>query len=395
MIIVVIFARRIGEKSERRHIRIDILSVILSAFGLIGVVFGMLQSKVWGWVVPLHSPEINGVEVAPLGISLSAWFIVLGIRAARRCSSVASGGSSTTGREPLVHVDLLSIRRLRSGLSVLGAQYAITAGLFFMVPVYLQMTLGLRRAADRDQDLPAVDLADPVLDRRHPAWHRAGRRGGSSASPSGSWWRARSCCSPRSIRELSGWAFGIGMFCAGAALGLLASQLGQRQHVVGDREGHERGRRPAGRLPEPRVVAGNRADRIVPDRRAGDVVRVRIGGELAARRRQDIGERARPRMASTSSPRRTSRRSPRMRASATTRPTSSPTVYVDVAARGAAHRVLRADRAGAAVAARLARHPERNRMPRPDGEDTPATAAAAPPASSTEPSTKGSPEPTT
>ena len=48
-----------------------------------------------------------------------------------------------TGREPLVHVDLLSIVRLRSGLTVLGAQYAITAGLFFMMPVYLQMTLGL------------------------------------------------------------------------------------------------------------------------------------------------------------------------------------------------------------------------------------------------------------
>ena len=42
-----------------------------------------------------------------------------------------------------MHVSLFGIRRLRSGLSVLGAQYTITAGLFFIMPVYLQMTLGL------------------------------------------------------------------------------------------------------------------------------------------------------------------------------------------------------------------------------------------------------------
>ena len=48
-----------------------------------------------------------------------------------------------TGRPPLVDVTLFRILRLRSGLSVLLAQYAITAGLFFMMPVYLQMTLGL------------------------------------------------------------------------------------------------------------------------------------------------------------------------------------------------------------------------------------------------------------
>ena len=58
--------------------RIDVLSVVLSSFGLVLVILGMLQSKTWGWIIPLHSPEINGVEIAPLGISLTAWFIVLG-----------------------------------------------------------------------------------------------------------------------------------------------------------------------------------------------------------------------------------------------------------------------------------------------------------------------------
>lgn len=224
MIIVVIFARRIGETSERRQIRIDFLSVILSAFGLIGVVFGMLQSKVWGWVVPLHSPEINGVEIEPLGISLSAWFIVVGVlllalffRRQRRLVE--------KGREPLVHVDLLSIRRLRSGLSVLGAQYAITAGLFFMVPVYLQMTLGLDALETGIKIFPlsiSLILFSVIGTRLSSRW--SPRRIVLIAQ----WILVASAIVLLSAvdPELSGWAFGTGMFCAGAALGLLASQLG-------------------------------------------------------------------------------------------------------------------------------------------------------------------------
>ena len=142
MAVVVIFARTVRDTTAPVKVRIDIWSVLLSAFGLVFVVFGMLQSKTWGWVTPLKSPEINGVPIAPLGISLTAWFIVIGavllyVFFRRQQHLVA------TNRPPLVHVDLFSIRRLRSGLSVLGAQYAVTAGLFFMVPVYLQMTLGL------------------------------------------------------------------------------------------------------------------------------------------------------------------------------------------------------------------------------------------------------------
>src|SRR5680860_1020423 len=54
------------------------LSVLLSASGLVFVVFGMLQSKTWGWIRPLQAPEIGGVPITPLGISLTAWLILGG-----------------------------------------------------------------------------------------------------------------------------------------------------------------------------------------------------------------------------------------------------------------------------------------------------------------------------
>ncbi|HWM18031.1 MAG TPA: MFS transporter [Microbacterium sp.] len=224
MVFVVLFARRIGEKSQRRSIRIDLPSVLLSAVGLVAVVYGMLQTKTWGWIVPLHSPEISGVEIAPLGISLSAWLIVLGVVLlvlffSRQRRLVASG------REPLVHVDLLSLRQLRSGLSVLGGQYAITAGLFFMVPVYLQMTLGLDALQTGIRIFPlSVSL---IL------FSIVGTRLSSKWSPRrivrvGQWILVASSILLLTAvdPELSGIAFGAGMFFAGTALGLLASQLG-------------------------------------------------------------------------------------------------------------------------------------------------------------------------
>ncbi len=44
------------DRAGARPSRIDVLSVLLSAAGLVFVVYGMLQSKTWGWVIPLHPP---------------------------------------------------------------------------------------------------------------------------------------------------------------------------------------------------------------------------------------------------------------------------------------------------------------------------------------------------
>ena len=224
MAIVVIFARLVADRSGRHPVRIDLLSVVLSALGLVLVIFGMLQSKTWGWIIPLHSPEINGVEIAPLGISLSAWFIVIGgaliyffVRRQQRLVE--------TGRPPLVNVSMFGITRLRSGLSVLGAQYMITAGLFFIMPVYLQMTLGLDALETGLKIFPlsiSLILFSIVGTRLSRLWspRRIVRVGqvilvASALLLLGS-------VDP----ELRSLAFAIGMFFAGAALGLLASQLG-------------------------------------------------------------------------------------------------------------------------------------------------------------------------
>ena len=224
MLGVVLCARIITDSTPRQAIRIDIGSVLLSSAGLVLIVFGMLQSKTWGWVIPLHTPEIGGVALAPLGVSLTTWCIGLGaalialfIRWQRRLLR--------DGRSPLMQPDLFSITTLRSGLSVLGAQYTVTAGLFFMVPVYLQMTLGLDALETGVKIFPLsvalvlFSIVGTALSRR---W--SPRR----IVRVGQWVLVVSAVLLLGAvtEDLRGVLFGVGMFFTGSALGLLASQLG-------------------------------------------------------------------------------------------------------------------------------------------------------------------------
>lgn len=66
MLLLLFVVRRVADTSVPQKVRIDVSSVLLSAAGLVLVVFGMLQSKTWGWVRPLHSPQIGNTPIAPL-----------------------------------------------------------------------------------------------------------------------------------------------------------------------------------------------------------------------------------------------------------------------------------------------------------------------------------------
>ena len=237
---VVLFARRIEDRAGARPSRIDLLSVLLSAAGLVFVVYGMLQSKTWGWIIPANSPEIGGVPVAPLGVSLTTWFILIGAVliwafVVRQRRLVA------TDRPPLVDVTLFRILRLRSGLTVLLAQYAMTAGLFFMMPVYLQMTLGLDALQTGIRIFPlsiSLILFSIFGTRLSLVWSpRRIIRVGQVLLVFASFVLLGAV-----DIELKSPAFGLGMFVAGAALGLLASQIGNvNMSSVGEDQSSEVG----------------------------------------------------------------------------------------------------------------------------------------------------------
>jgi EmrB/QacA subfamily drug resistance transporter len=115
---------------------IDWVGSVLSSVGLGLMVLGVLQSSTWGWIEPKASP------VEPFGFALTPFVVAAGAMVLwgfvgwqhRRVA---------TGKDPLVQLDLLRIAPLRSGLQTFLSQNLILMGVFFAVPLYLQLVQGL------------------------------------------------------------------------------------------------------------------------------------------------------------------------------------------------------------------------------------------------------------
>jgi EmrB/QacA subfamily drug resistance transporter len=121
---------------------LDVVGVLLSALGLGLIVFGILKSSEWGLIEPRGALTIGGDEITPFGFSAVPFFILGGI------ASIAGFVTweerrERMGRDTLLDRSLLRIRHLQGGLSVLMMQQLILLGTFFVLPVYLQVVLGL------------------------------------------------------------------------------------------------------------------------------------------------------------------------------------------------------------------------------------------------------------
>lgn len=127
---------------------LDWVGSVLSASGLALIVFGVLQASNWGWLAPRSSP------IEPFGFSLTPFVIAAG--------ALVLGGfvswerrREEHGLAPLVHLGMLRIRALRGGVSMLLAQNLILMGIFFTIPLYLQIVQGLDALETGVQMLPA------------------------------------------------------------------------------------------------------------------------------------------------------------------------------------------------------------------------------------------------
>ncbi|MFI5470492.1 MFS transporter [Streptomyces cacaoi] len=133
---ILVLARRVADATPDRRPRIDLVGAVLSALGLGIFVFGVLRSSQWGWFRP--KPD------APswLGVSPVVWLMLAGLfliwvflRWETRLVA--------RGREPLVEPALLGNKQLTGGLTMFFFQYLVQMGVFFVVPLYLSVALGL------------------------------------------------------------------------------------------------------------------------------------------------------------------------------------------------------------------------------------------------------------
>ncbi|MEH0635193.1 MFS transporter [Streptomyces bottropensis] len=133
---ILVLARRIADAPVGERPRLDLVGAVLSALGLGLFVYGVLRSDEWGWFQP--KPD------APswLGVSLVVWLMLAGLLLvwlflhweARMVERL---------KEPLVEPALLQNKQLTGGLTMFFFQYLVQMGVFFVVPLYLSVALGL------------------------------------------------------------------------------------------------------------------------------------------------------------------------------------------------------------------------------------------------------------
>lgn len=222
VVLVLIILALVGRVADAARVgpppRLDVVGTALSAAGLGAIVLGTLQASTWGWVTPQDSP------IEPFGFSLTVF--VVGAGALLMWAFVAwQRHREATGADPLVHLNLLAIRPLRSGLVGLFTQNLILMGTFFVVPLYLQLVLGLDALETGIRMLPisiTMFVAAALGSRLSTRYSiRAIVRTGLASVAVGVL-LLLSAVEP----TMNGPAFATAMAVLGVGMGLMASQLG-------------------------------------------------------------------------------------------------------------------------------------------------------------------------
>lgn len=133
---ILILARRITAGEPERKVKLDLVGTAFSALGLGLIVLGVLRSGTWGFVrAKPDAPEW-------LGLSPVIW-LVLGGATVLALFVAWENRLLARGREPLVNPAILRVSALRGGLTSFFFQYFLQGGLFFAMPLFLSIALGL------------------------------------------------------------------------------------------------------------------------------------------------------------------------------------------------------------------------------------------------------------
>jgi MFS family permease len=147
VLIILGLTRRMADTPAEQGARLDLIGTVLSALGLGLLVYGILRSGTWGFIQPKAGAP------AWLGLSPVIWLVLSGGIVLRvflwwEDHRLARGGAA------LLDPAILRNRTLRAGLTAFFFQYFLQAGLFFAVPLFLSVALGLSAVATGVRLLP-------------------------------------------------------------------------------------------------------------------------------------------------------------------------------------------------------------------------------------------------
>ena len=132
---IFLFSRRMADAPVEGRPRLDLLGSVLWAAGMGLIVFAVLKSGEWGWFLPS--------EDAPtlFGMSPVVWLIVSGLLLLRWFGSHIRE-LDEAGKEPLFSPTLID-QGLNGGLLMFLFQFIVMMGVFFVLPLFLSVALGL------------------------------------------------------------------------------------------------------------------------------------------------------------------------------------------------------------------------------------------------------------
>jgi hypothetical protein len=96
----------------------------------------VLRSSTWGWIMPKEG------GTAWLGLSPTIWLIIAGSLVLWTFLRWESR-QERLGKEPLVETAMFGIRQLTGGLTTFYFLFLIQAGVFFVIPLFLSVVLGM------------------------------------------------------------------------------------------------------------------------------------------------------------------------------------------------------------------------------------------------------------
>ncbi len=144
---ILLESRRIQDAEPEQQPPLDVVGAVLSAAGLGLVVFGILRSGEWGWLLPkADGPQLFGLSAVFWLMLAGFGILVLFADWARRLER--------NGAEPLVRLSMFKNRQLDGGLLMFLFQYLVQMGLFFTIPLFLSVALGLSALSTGARILP-------------------------------------------------------------------------------------------------------------------------------------------------------------------------------------------------------------------------------------------------